>query len=113
LGNHSSRRNVPGVHIHGVSGKTVESSQNRVWFICCAGAATVAGTGSFRFFVHIEVANLLLKRGAREDALGEYSAALKYAPDDRLIRGAIEGQIQRLKAQPQGSIPALRNPFME
>jgi tetratricopeptide (TPR) repeat protein len=45
------------------------------------------------FFVHIELANLLLKRGARDRALGEYSQALLYAPADPKIRKPIEMQI--------------------
>lgn len=64
-------------------------------------------------FVHIELGNLLLKRGEREDALREYSDALKYAPADPLIRKPIETQFRRLSNQPDGKIPLLRNPYME
>jgi tetratricopeptide (TPR) repeat protein len=64
------------------------------------------------FFVHIELANLLLKRGARDEALREYSQSLKYAPQDQIIRQPIEEQIQRVNAQPSNTIP-LRNPFLE
>jgi tetratricopeptide (TPR) repeat protein len=65
------------------------------------------------FFVHIELGNLLLKRGAREGALRAYSDALKYAPEDALIRQPIELQIERIAHQPLGEIPPLRNPFLE
>ena len=65
------------------------------------------------YFVHIELGNLLLKRGEREEALREYSDALKYAPEDALIREPIEGQIKRFSEQPNEKIPPLRNPYME
>lgn len=65
------------------------------------------------YFVHIELGNLLLKRGEREEALQEYSAALKCAPEDKLIRKPIEGQIKRFTEHPNGTIPPLRNPYME
>jgi hypothetical protein len=65
------------------------------------------------FFVHIELGNLLLKRGAREGALRAYSDALKYAPEEALIRQPIENQIARIAHQPLGEIPPLRNPFLE
>lgn len=64
-------------------------------------------------FVHIELGNLLLKRGAREEALHAYSAALKYAPDDRLVRQPIEKQIARFADPSLAEIPRLRNPFLE
>lgn len=65
------------------------------------------------FFVHIELGNLLLKRGAREGALRAYSDALKYAPEEARIRQPIELQIERIAHQPLGEIPPLRNPFLE
>jgi hypothetical protein len=65
------------------------------------------------FFVHIELGNLLLKRGAREAALRAYSDALKYAPNEALIRRPIEMQIERITRQPLAEIPPLRNPFLE
>jgi len=54
----------------------------------------------------------MLRRGARTEALQEYSRALQYAPEDSQIREPIEAQIQRVKGS-AGEIPALRNPFME
>jgi len=65
------------------------------------------------FFVHIELANLLLKRGARAEALREYTQALQNVPDDPHLRQPIEAQIQRFTNPPSGDIPPLRNPFLE
>lgn len=65
------------------------------------------------FFVHIELGNLLLKRGAREKALRAYSDALKYAPEDAVTRAPIEEQIKRISDRPGGQIPTLRNPYLE
>jgi hypothetical protein len=65
------------------------------------------------YFAHIELANLLLKRGARAEALHQYSQALQYAPADPQIRQPIETQIARFSAQPPREIPSLRNPFLE
>jgi len=65
------------------------------------------------FFAHIELANLLLKRGARDQALQEYSQALRYAPADPQIRRPIEAQIQRVTSAQAHDVPPLRNPFLE
>jgi hypothetical protein len=65
------------------------------------------------YFYHIELANLLLKRGARNEALHEYQQTLLYAPADPNIRQPIEAQIQRFAGDPSTKIPYLRNPFME
>ncbi len=65
------------------------------------------------FFVHIELGNLLLKRGARAEALQAYSDALKYSPDDPTIRQPIEEQIRRFSRNAADNIPPLRNPFLE
>jgi hypothetical protein len=65
------------------------------------------------FFVHIELGNLLLKRGARKEALQAYTDALKYSPEDRLIRQPIEEQVARIARQPLGEISPLRNPGLE
>jgi tetratricopeptide (TPR) repeat protein len=72
-----------------------------------------AGLDPKAFFVHIELANLLLKRGAREEALLAYTNALKYSPEDRLIRRPIEEQIARIERNPLGEIPPIRNPGLE
>ena len=65
------------------------------------------------YFAHIELANLLLKRGARAEALHQYMQALQYAPADPQIRQPIEAQIARFTTQPPREIPPLRNPFLE
>lgn len=65
------------------------------------------------FFVHIELGNLLLRRRAQEDASREYSLALKYAPEDALIRRSIQDQLERVARQPAGEIPPLRDPMLE
>jgi tetratricopeptide (TPR) repeat protein len=65
------------------------------------------------FFAHIELANLLLKRGARDEALREYLQALQYAPADPQIRQPIEAQIEHVSNGPAGSVRPLRNPFLE
>jgi len=65
------------------------------------------------FFVHIELGNLLLKRGAREEALQAYTKALKYSLEDRLVRRPIEEQIARIARNPNGEIPPIRNPGLE
>ena len=65
------------------------------------------------FFVHIELGNLLLKRGAQPEALQQYSDALKYAPNERIVRRPIEAQIAQLQRNGSVDIPPLRNPSME
>jgi hypothetical protein len=65
------------------------------------------------FFAHIELGNLLLKRGAREDASRAYSEALQHAPNDAVLRHSIEDQIKRVSSEPLDRIPELRNPFLE
>jgi hypothetical protein len=65
------------------------------------------------FFVHIELANLALKRGARDASLGAYSEALRHAPNDPVLRGSIDEQIKRVSSEPLDHIPELRNPFLE
>ena len=65
------------------------------------------------YFVYIDLGNLLLKRGARDQALQAYTQALKYAPNDQLIRKPISEQIEQLNHSSDGKIPSLRNPAME
>jgi hypothetical protein len=47
------------------------------------------------FLVDIELGNLLLKRGALEQALRAYSDALKHAPEDQLLPQSIVQQVVR------------------
>jgi hypothetical protein len=72
-----------------------------------------AQTDPSAFFVHVELGNIYLKRGLRDQALQAYSAALQHAPSDRLFRRAIEDQIRRLSTQALDQIAALRNPNLE
>jgi tetratricopeptide (TPR) repeat protein len=65
------------------------------------------------FFADIELGNLLLKRGAREDARHAYSEALQHAPNDAFLRRSIEEQIKRISFEPLDRVPELRNPFLE
>ena len=65
------------------------------------------------FFAHIELGNLLLRRGAREDAAHAYSEALQHAPNDAVLRHSIEEQIKRVSFEPLDRVLELRNPFLE
>jgi hypothetical protein len=65
------------------------------------------------FFAHIELGNLLLRRGARENAAHAYSEALQHAPNDAVLRHSIEEQIKRVSFEPLDRVPELRNPFLE
>lgn len=65
------------------------------------------------FFADIELGNLCLKRGSREDALQAYSDALQHTPSDSELRRSIEEQIKRVSSEPLGQVPELRDPFME
>jgi hypothetical protein len=65
------------------------------------------------FFVNIELGNVCLKRGLREDALRAYTSALAKAPNDSALRRSIEEQMRRVTTQPLEQIPALRNPQLE
>jgi len=65
------------------------------------------------FFADIELGNLCLKRGSREDALHAYSDALQHAPNDPELRRSIEEQIKRVSSEALGQVPELRDPFLE
>jgi hypothetical protein len=65
------------------------------------------------FFANIELGNVCLRRGSRDDALRAYTAALQYAPNDPVLRQSIQDQIQRVLTQSSDKIPGLRNPTME
>jgi hypothetical protein len=65
------------------------------------------------FFVNIELGNVCLKRGLREDALRAYTLALAQAPNDSALRRSIEEQMRRVTSQSLEQIPALRNPQLE
>jgi len=65
------------------------------------------------YFVDIELGNLLLERGLREDALQAYSEALRYAPADKQVRAPIEKQIALLNRWPSSEVRSLRDPMLE
>ena len=65
------------------------------------------------YFVYIELGNLALKRGAREEALREYTNALNRAPDDLSVRQPIEQQLRRVSTEDLSRVSALRNPQLE
>jgi hypothetical protein len=64
------------------------------------------------YFVYIELANLALARGAREEALRDYEDALHHAGAE-ILAVPIEEQIRRLSASPTAEVPPLRDPFLE
>jgi tetratricopeptide (TPR) repeat protein len=65
------------------------------------------------FFVNIQLGNLLLRRGSREEALRAYMAALDHAPNDPTLRQSIQKQIKRVSVEGLDQIPELRNPSLE
>jgi hypothetical protein len=64
-------------------------------------------------FAHIELGNLLLKRGAREGASLAYSEALRHAANDPDLRRSIEVPSQTGVSESLGQVPELRNPLLE
>lgn len=65
------------------------------------------------FFVFIDLGNVCLKRGAREEALAAYTNALQHTPESSGFRPAIEEQIRKVSSQPLNQVPELRDPFLE
>lgn len=65
------------------------------------------------FFVHLQLGNLCLKRGSRDEALRAYSDAFRYASFDPEQRRLIKHQVERVSTEPLDQIPELRNPAME
>lgn len=65
------------------------------------------------FFGDIQLGNVCLKRGSRENALQAYSDALQHAPKDPELVRLIEEQIRKVSSEPLGQVPELRDPFME
>ena len=65
------------------------------------------------YFVYIQLGNLYLKRGSREQCVHAYSDALTYAPDEPKLRSALQNQIQRLSGDPPVGVTPLRDPSME
>jgi tetratricopeptide (TPR) repeat protein len=65
------------------------------------------------YFVHIELGNLYLKRGSREECVRSYTEALKYAPEEPEIRAALQNQIQLVSREDLAGVSPLRDPHME
>ena len=65
------------------------------------------------YFVHIQLANLYLKRGAREECVRAYAEALQYAPENQTLRTALSTQIERIAQQGLAAVQPLRDPSME
>lgn len=65
------------------------------------------------FFAYIDLGNLLLKRGDRDDAMKTYSEALTRVPGNPEISRAIKAQISRVSSEPIDQVPELRDPFLE
>ncbi len=65
------------------------------------------------FFANIELGNVCLRRGSREDALRAYTAALQHGPNDSALRQAIQEQIKRVSIEALDQIPELRDPNLE
>ena len=61
----------------------------------------------------LELGNLLLERGARAEAINAYQIAKTYAPADEEIVGLLARQIERVETATSGSVPPLRNPWLE
>ncbi len=64
------------------------------------------------YFPYIDLGNLALARGARDEALREYQEALRRAPNDVLAQ-PVKAQIERVAASPQSKVPELRDPMLE
>jgi tetratricopeptide (TPR) repeat protein len=67
---------------------------------------------SSAFYVFIELGNLALARGSREEALVAYQSALQGAPTPTLAE-PIAQQIQQISHSPLAQIRPLRNPAIE
>jgi len=65
------------------------------------------------FFAYIELGNLALRRGAREEALRAYTHALNRAPEEPSVRQPIEQQLRSVSTEDLCRISTLRNPQLE
>jgi tetratricopeptide (TPR) repeat protein len=65
------------------------------------------------YFVHIQLGNLYLKRGSREQCMRAYSEALHYAPEEPELRSALQNQIQRVSRDDLAGVIPVRDPLME
>jgi tetratricopeptide (TPR) repeat protein len=65
------------------------------------------------FFVNIELGNVCLRRGLREDALRAYREAFEHAPKDEALRDSIQQQANRVSIEALDRVPLLHNPILE
>jgi len=65
------------------------------------------------YFAHIELGNIYLKRGSREECIHSYSEALKYAPQESAIRAALQNQIQLVSREALAGVSPVRDPHLE
>jgi tetratricopeptide (TPR) repeat protein len=65
------------------------------------------------FFVNIELGNVCLRRGFRQDALRAYGEAFEHAPNDEALRDSIQQQINRVSIEALDRVPLLHNPILE
>ena len=65
------------------------------------------------YYLWIELGNILIERGKREEAVRAYQNARLYAPEDDEIIVPLNQQIQRVSQEDLKSLPPLRNPALE
>jgi len=61
----------------------------------------------------LELGNLYLKVGNRDDALRAYKVSLEHAPRTDSVYELIADQVSRLETEPLETIAPLRNPGIE
>jgi hypothetical protein len=64
------------------------------------------------YFIFIELGNIALARGSREEALSDYQDALRHVRT-KVLAQPIEEQIRRLATTSLSQVPPLRNPDVE
>jgi hypothetical protein len=65
------------------------------------------------YFVNIDLGNVCVLRGEREEALQAYRTALQYVGDDSVTRHYLEKQIERVSTEDLEGILPVRDPAME
>jgi cytochrome c-type biogenesis protein CcmH/NrfG len=65
------------------------------------------------YYRWIELGNILMERGKREEAVRAYQNARLYAPEGDEIIVPLNQQIQRVSQEDLKSLPPLRNPDLE
>ena len=71
------------------------------------------GVDSGAFFVNIELGNVYLKNGSRQNALTAYKSAFERAPNDTALRDSIQEQIDQVSTKALEQVAPLRNPDLE